>query len=100
MEQGNEERRRGDRNHSATSLATSISPLPTTTRPLQSQPEGVKNAVPIIVGLTITALIGVFAPLTSAGINPARDLGPRLVAYAAGWGAPVFQVTKRGLRFF
>jgi len=51
----------------------------------------VKNAVPIIVGLTITALIGVFAPLTSAGINPARDLGPRLVAYAAGWGAPVFQ---------
>lgn len=42
---------------------------------------------PLFIGLTITALISVLAPLTQAGFNPARDLAPRLVAYAFGWGA-------------
>ncbi len=39
------------------------------------------------IGLTITILISVIAPLTQAGFNPARDFGPRLFAWMAGWGA-------------
>jgi glycerol uptake facilitator protein len=41
---------------------------------------------PVFVGLTVTFLICVLAPLTQACFNPARDFGPRLFAYLAGWG--------------
>lgn len=41
---------------------------------------------PVFVGLTIAILISVIAPLTQAGFNPARDFGPRLFAFFAGWG--------------
>ncbi len=42
---------------------------------------------PALIGLTVAALISVIAPLTQAGFNPARDFGPRLVAWLAGWGS-------------
>ncbi len=41
---------------------------------------------PIFIGLTVSVLISVLAPLTQACFNPARDFGPRLFAFFAGWG--------------
>jgi len=40
-----------------------------------------------LVALTVTLVICAIAPITQAGINPARDLGPRLVAWGAGFGS-------------
>lgn len=45
---------------------------------------------PVFIGLTVTSVICLIAPLTQAGLNPARDLGPRLVAWLTGWGAAAF----------
>jgi glycerol uptake facilitator protein len=42
---------------------------------------------PAFIGLTIAMLISVIAPLTQACFNPARDFGPRLFAFFAGWGS-------------
>jgi glycerol uptake facilitator protein len=46
--------------------------------------------IPPFIGLTVTGLIAVNAPLTQCGINPARDFGPRIVAYMAGWTEVAF----------
>jgi glycerol uptake facilitator protein len=45
---------------------------------------------PVFVGLTVTSIICLIAPLTQACLNPARDLGPRLVAWAMGWNEAAF----------
>jgi glycerol uptake facilitator protein len=44
------------------------------------------SIAPVMIGLTVTVIITTVAPLSMAGINPARDFGPRLFAYLAGWG--------------
>lgn len=42
--------------------------------------------LPVFIGLTVSMLISVIAPLTQGGFNPARDFGPRLFAWIVGWG--------------
>jgi glycerol uptake facilitator protein len=42
---------------------------------------------PLVVGLTVACLISIIAPLTQCCLNPARDFGPRLFTYIAGWGS-------------
>lgn len=44
------------------------------------------NLHPLFIGLTVAILISILSPLTQAGLNPARDFGPRLFAWFAGWG--------------
>lgn len=45
-----------------------------------------KEILPFYIGFTVAVLITLYAPLTQAGWNPARDFGPRVVAALAGWG--------------
>lgn len=55
------------------------------------------NAIaPVFIGLTVASVICLIAPLTQAGLNPARDFGPRLIAWAAGWGKAAFPDEKGG----
>jgi glycerol uptake facilitator len=45
------------------------------------------NMAPFFIGFSVAIIISVLAPLTQAGLNPARDFGPRLFAWLAGWGS-------------
>lgn len=45
---------------------------------------------PLFIGLTVAAIISIIAPLTQAGLNPARDLSPRLLASMSGWASAAF----------
>jgi glycerol uptake facilitator protein len=54
---------------------------------------------PLFIGLTVTSIICLIAPLTQAGLNPARDFGPRLIAWLTGWGAAAFPDQNGGFFF-
>jgi len=49
------------------------------------QSEAIGPFIPILIGVVLTVLIAIFAPVSMAGFNPARDLGPRLLTVLAGW---------------
>ncbi|MDH6358493.1 MIP/aquaporin family protein [Parabacteroides sp. PF5-9] len=51
---------------------------------------------PVFIGLTVASIIFLIAPLTQAGLNPARDFGPRLVAWMMGWGSAAFPDSNGG----
>lgn len=44
-------------------------------------------AFPALIGGTVTCLACQFGNVTGCGMNPARDLGPRLITYGVGWGS-------------
>ena len=50
----------------------------------KSAPPGL---VPCLVGTTVFTLAFLGGPVTGCGMNPARDLGPRLVTGVMGWGS-------------
>lgn len=54
---------------------------------------------PMFIGLTVTSIIGLIAPLTQAGLNPARDFGPRLISWIFGWGSAAFPDQSGGFFF-
>ncbi len=49
---------------------------------------------PMFIGSLVTLIICIIAPISQAGLNPARDLMPRLVAYFVGWGDAAFPPAK------
>ena len=59
-----------------------------TERANKGKPDG--GLAPLFIGLTLSSCICLFAPLTQAGFNPARDFAPRMVALIFGWGSAAF----------
>lgn len=43
------------------------------------------NLQPLMIGLTIAIIGSAFGTLTGFAMNPARDFGPRLLSFLAGW---------------
>lgn len=56
----------------------------------------VEHLTPLGIGLTVTLLISLLAPLTQGCFNPARDLGPRLFSSLAGWKEIPFTTNGMG----
>ena len=50
----------------------------------------------LMIGLGVAAIISVVAPLTQAGLNPARDFGPRVISWLMGWGEIAFPGPRGG----
>lgn len=50
----------------------------------------------LMIGLGVAAIISVIAPLTQAGLNPARDFGPRVISWFLGWGEIAFPGPRGG----
>lgn len=45
---------------------------------------------PLLIGLLVAVIGGSMGPLTGFALNPARDFGPRVFAFIAGWGNVAF----------
>jgi len=53
-------------------------------------PKNESHLTPLYIGMTVAALICILAPISQGGFNPARDFGPRLFSYVAGWKGAAF----------
>lgn len=63
---------------------------------LTERKEQADNTTPLFIGLTVTLIICLVAPFTQAGLNPARDFGPRVLAYFGGWREAAFPTINFG----
>jgi glycerol uptake facilitator protein len=45
---------------------------------------------PLFIGIGLSIIIFIIAPYTQAGLNPARDFAPRILAYLFGWENAAF----------
>lgn len=45
---------------------------------------------PLLIGILIAVIGASMGPLTGFALNPARDFGPKVFAYLAGWGEVAF----------
>jgi len=48
---------------------------------------GSKDMAPFFIGFTVAVMIAIYAQFTQGCMNPARDLGPRIISAIAGWGS-------------
>ncbi|MFI5976446.1 MIP/aquaporin family protein [Streptomyces sp. NPDC051452] len=55
------------------------------------------NLAPLIVGLVVAAIGMSYGANAGYAINPARDFGPRLFTYAAGWNSLAFPGSVSGV---
>ena len=54
------------------------------------------NLVPVFIGLLVAAIVAYEAPISMTALNPARDMGPRMLASLAGWGDIAFPGPRGG----
>ncbi|KAF4317461.1 hypothetical protein BBO99_00005342 [Phytophthora kernoviae] len=71
----------------AVAFTNSMRPRSENTQGLSPRMPDNNLSAPLYIGAAQAALTLVITPFTQACLNPARDLGPRIIAATAGWGS-------------